>query len=356
MCIARLVKPIGIVACLALITATSFAGSPSAAPARVPFVVGLTTVKAISTPQGDYESLSVLDTIDAAGYRIVLSAEAPSDDGEGTVEISVPRRVNAEDQRTARKMRNYYHSGDPQTFPGTVPGFSLAVMNDLRTSGKAAFTYVKVNQMFGFSSDQLLTGTLTRVAISSRQVLVNGRVTALSVIHARAHLRDASDAEDYEYEVLDDPDNPLMLAWSGGEMSSRILRIEYPEPTNAPNSMEQQLAVNEPVQIYGIYFAFARADIRPQSERVLKEIASILKTHPEWKLRIDGHTDNVGGDASNLELSKRRAAAVKSALVTRYHVDPARLSTGGYGASSPREKNDTAEGRALNRRVELRRE
>ena len=144
---------------LALSASSSFAAAPTATT-RVPFVVGLTTVKAISTPQGDYESLSVLDTIDATGYRIVLSAEAPADDGDGTVEISVPRRVKSEDQRTARKMRNYYHSGDPQTFPGTVPGFSAAVMNDLKSSGKAAFTYVKVSQVFGFTSDQLLTELL----------------------------------------------------------------------------------------------------------------------------------------------------------------------------------------------------
>jgi len=341
---------------LALSASSSFAAAPTAVTTRVPFVVGLTTVKAISTPQGDYESLSVLDTIDATGFRIVLSAEAPADDGEGTVEISVPRRVKSEDQRTARKMRNYYHSGDPQTFPGTVPGFSAAVMNDLKSSGKAAFTYVKVNQVFGFTSDQLLTGTLVKVALTSLQVPVNGRTTTLPVIHAKAHLSDGSDAEDYEYDVLDDPGNPLILAWSGGEMSSRILRIEYPEPITAPTSIERKLAAHEPVQIYGIYFAFARADIRPQSERVLKEIATVLQTHPDWKLRVDGHTDNVGEDAANLELSKRRGAAVKAALVTRFHIDAARLSTGGYGSSSPRETNDTAKGRALNRRVELRRE
>jgi OOP family OmpA-OmpF porin len=110
------------------------------------------------------------------------------------------------------------------------------------------------------------------------------------------------------------------------------------------------------VQVYGICFAFARAEIRPQSERVLNEIAAVLKAHAALRLRVDGHTDNVGVDASNLELSKRRAAAVKAALVTRYHIDAARLSTDGYGASSPREKNDTPEGRARNRRVELRRQ
>jgi outer membrane protein OmpA-like peptidoglycan-associated protein len=89
---------------------------------------------------------------------------------------------------------------------------------------------------------------------------------------------------------------------------------------------------------------------------VLEEIAGVLKDDPEWKLTVSGHTDNVGGDAYNLDLSKRRAAAVKQALVAQYHVAPERLSTDGFGASRPVDTNDTLAGRARNRRVELTRE
>jgi outer membrane protein OmpA-like peptidoglycan-associated protein len=71
---------------------------------------------------------------------------------------------------------------------------------------------------------------------------------------------------------------------------------------------------------------------------------------------VEGNTDNIGGDAYNLDLSKRRAAAVKEALVTQYHIAADRLSTNGFGASHPIETNDTLEGRARNRRVELTRE
>ena len=79
----------------------------------------------------------------------------------------------------------------------------------------------------------------------------------------------------------------------------------------------------------------------------------MLKTHPDWKLQVDGHTDGVGNDAANLDLSKRRSAAVKAALVGRYGIADGRLSTAGHGESSPQATNDTAEGRARNRRVEL---
>jgi OOP family OmpA-OmpF porin len=110
------------------------------------------------------------------------------------------------------------------------------------------------------------------------------------------------------------------------------------------------------VDVYGVYFSFNRANIRAQSEPVLRVIASILKKNPTWHLRIDGHTDNIGRDAANLDLSRRRAASVKDALVRRFGIDASRLTTGGYGASSPIDRNDTPEGRARNRRVELRRE
>ena len=117
--------------------------------------------------------------------------------------------------------------------------------------------------------------------------------------------------------------------------------------------IEQQLAEKKPVQIYGIYFDFASATIRPQSEAVLAEIADVLRKNPAWTLTVDGHTDNIGGDAFNQKLSEQRAAAVKDALVTRYQIAANRLTTRGYGDTRPIETNSTIAGRARNRRVEL---
>jgi outer membrane protein OmpA-like peptidoglycan-associated protein len=117
--------------------------------------------------------------------------------------------------------------------------------------------------------------------------------------------------------------------------------------------MEQHLALDKRVDVYGIYFDFASDRLRPESAPVLAEIAAVLAKNEGWKLNINGHTDNVGSDASNLELSRLRATSVKNALVERYGVAAGRLSTGGFGASQPQAKNDTPEGRARNRRVEL---
>jgi len=119
------------------------------------------------------------------------------------------------------------------------------------------------------------------------------------------------------------------------------------------NEVEQQLAQDKRADVYGIYFNFASDELRPESEPVLREIAAALQAHPDWKLTVNGHTDNIGGDASNLDLSHRRAVAVRKALAERFQVDASRLLTDGFGASQPKASNDTAGGRALNRRVEL---
>lgn len=324
----------------------------------VPFIVGLTTVRAVETPEGDYESLRVVDAIDAQGYRITASAQVPGDDGDGPIDVQVTCRISAVDQRSARKMRVYFHTGDAESFPGTVPGISAAVLEDLRRSGRALLTVVDVGELFGVAvARRELTGTITRVTggPATLPVIVNGRVTALPVIHAAGELTQDDEAEDYDFYFLDDPRNPMVLRSKGPDMASNILRIEYPEPA-ARGSLERALANHDVATVYGVYFSFAKADLRKPSDAVLAEIAAILAANPGWKLRIDGHTDGIGSDAANLELSRRRAAAVKQALVTRFHVDATRLTTGGYGESAPKATNATPEGRALNRRVELRRE
>ena len=117
--------------------------------------------------------------------------------------------------------------------------------------------------------------------------------------------------------------------------------------------IEPELAKEKKALVYGIYFDYKSDEIKKESEPVLKEIAQAMADKPDWKLTITGHTDNIGGHKYNLDLSQRRAAAVKKALVERYHEDPNRLSTGGDGDFHPVDTNDTLEGRARNRRVEL---
>ena len=103
----------------------------------------------------------------------------------------------------------------------------------------------------------------------------------------------------------------------------------------------------------GILFATGKADLRPESRPVLKEIANTLTKYATLKILIEGHTDNVGAASSNLSLSDARAAAVKTALVTQFGIDGSRLTTKGFGDTKPSAPNTTAVGRAQNRRVEI---
>jgi outer membrane protein OmpA-like peptidoglycan-associated protein len=105
--------------------------------------------------------------------------------------------------------------------------------------------------------------------------------------------------------------------------------------------------------IYGIYFDTGKADVKPQSEEALAEIAKLLSKNPTLNLYVVGHTDNVGTLSSNMDLSQRRAEAVVKALISKYSIGANRLYAAGVGPLSPVVANNTEEGRAKNRRVEL---
>lgn len=325
---------------------------------QIPLVVGLTTMRAVSGPLGDYETVQVLEEISRASFKLVRSGEAPDDSGT-TREISVSRRVRLEDLRTARTLRTYFHESDPEEFPGTSPLATTVMVNELRSAGKTTVRYFDVEPQFGRTVvTRTLHGVLARIGAGSVDVplLVNGKRIALRALHVTGRLTDGDGSEDFDYDILNDSENPLLLRSKGPGFASAITRIEFPTPNDAVDSLERTLAQQRPVAVYGIYFAYAHANIRPVSDKVLQEIAAVMRKNPDWKLRIDGHTDSIGGDISNLDLSKRRAEAVKTALVKQYGILASRLKTGGYGASQPQEKNNTVEGRARNRRVVLTRE
>ena len=105
--------------------------------------------------------------------------------------------------------------------------------------------------------------------------------------------------------------------------------------------------------VYGIYFDTGKAEIKPESEPALKEIAKLLQADPKLKLYVVGHTDNSGGLDYNMKLSKDRADAVVKALTGKYGIAASRLSAFGVGPLAPVASNQTEEGRAKNRRVEL---
>ncbi|MDF3845074.1 OmpA family protein, partial [Pseudomonas citronellolis] len=101
-----------------------------------------------------------------------------------------------------------------------------------------------------------------------------------------------------------------------------------------------------------VKFDFDKSRVKQNSYVDIKNLADFMKQYPSTSTTVEGHTDSVGTDAYNQRLSERRANAVRDVLVNEYGVEGGRVSAVGYGESRPVADNGTAEGRAVNRRVE----
>jgi OmpA-OmpF porin, OOP family len=117
--------------------------------------------------------------------------------------------------------------------------------------------------------------------------------------------------------------------------------------------MSKALADSGKVALYGINFDTDKDTLRPDSERTLMEIGKLMADDPRLNIHVVGHTDNQGKPDYNLDLSRRRAAAVTRALTSKYGIAASRLDAFGCGQYAPAASNDSEEGRAKNRRVEL---
>jgi outer membrane protein OmpA-like peptidoglycan-associated protein len=118
-------------------------------------------------------------------------------------------------------------------------------------------------------------------------------------------------------------------------------------------AMKKTIVETGRVALYGLFFDTGKADIRPESRPALDEIAKLMKGDPALRLLVVGHTDTVGSQQGNQDLSLRRAQAVIDALVKGHGIDAKRLQAAGVGFASPVATNRTEQGRAKNRRVEL---
>jgi outer membrane protein OmpA-like peptidoglycan-associated protein len=119
-----------------------------------------------------------------------------------------------------------------------------------------------------------------------------------------------------------------------------------------PSPIATNIAQTGKAIVYGVLFDIASDKIRAESDPTLNEVLGLMQAQPALNLEISGHTDSVGNEAYNLDLSKRRAQSVV-AWLTAKGVAAGRLTAAGYGKTQPVADNATPQGRALNRRVEL---
>lgn len=128
-------------------------------------------------------------------------------------------------------------------------------------------------------------------------------------------------------------------------------------PTAATNELEAFFADNgesvpKRIDLQGLKFDHDSARLSDEGNKMLDSVAATLKAHPTSKMRIEGFTDDTGSAAHNQILSSRRAIAVRDSLVG-HGVDASRITTAGYGSANPLQPNETEQGRAANRRIEL---
>jgi outer membrane protein OmpA-like peptidoglycan-associated protein len=146
---------------------------------------------------------------------------------------------------------------------------------------------------------------------------------------------------------------PMAGTWNGKKVTADVGNCpHWSSKGGAQERMTKELEELGRTRVYGINFDTDSDVLKSESKPTIDKIAALLKANAGWALSIEGHTDNTGGEVHNKTLSEQRANAVKTYLVTA-GIDASRLTTAGLGATVPLGDNNTAAGRAQNRRVEL---
>ena len=329
-------------------------------PTGIPLVEGLRLTSALHFPDGDRENLVTVSAISNDGV-VYKWRDRERRGARPRDEHFFSRLVSLNDLAAAPRLNPVFEETERAEHPGfTAMSLSRAAYARASTNPEIPFTIVDLESgplggQFASLGSALLTyrGTLARVGVQPEKVpvLLDGLRTDLPALHLRGHFALAEKVLDAEFWFLADSANPLLLRSVSGRDVFQMIRID--RPTMATPTVEDELRKDCRAEVPGVYFASARTDLEPESRPALFGIATMLKRHPDWSLAIEGHTDSIGGAASNKALSERRAAEVRSALVTTFGIDGSRLKVSGFGATRPKESNATLEGRARNRRVEV---
>ena len=358
------------------VTPCTLAPFPAQGAARIPLQASTVVTTAWGIKHGDVETRTTISSTGPTSLALSASTGAYKDDLDHDWKSSAPQHaVCNEDFATADTYATVSGANMPEIIHGiTRLRLSDKAFQEVRSTGKTNLVYWDVLPHGDTVKPTHQAGLLTRVEPEEvpYPMIVNDQRVNLPAVHIAGIMdpvgKDPTPKKDRPFHsaadlyVIDDPLDPLVLMFRlkdpklhDGKFRIEVTKIDYTVP-HPVNLVEKQLAENKRAVTWGIYFDFNKATIKPESTPVLKQIVQAMTDNPDWKLTVEGNTDNIGGDAYNLDLSKRRAAEVKRTLVTEYHIAPDRLSTDGFGASHPIDTNDTLEGRARNRRVELSRE
>lgn len=155
--------------------------------------------------------------------------------------------------------------------------------------------------------------------------------------------------------VKDQVETWAHIAASGNQYSIHVVEKELMKQDVKVDASQLAGSIRSTgrASVYGIYFDSGKSEVKPESTPALTEIAKMLKSDAALRLYVVGHTDNTGTFDNNIRLSNDRALAVIKELTARYSIEPSRLKAFGAGPTSPLQSNQTEQGKAKNRRVEL---
>ncbi len=337
---------------------------------------------------------SVVDaTTEAIVYQLRVSSPADAQANADLAKFVFRRSVRREDITQAMRINLFNSSVDPPMFAGqTFEETSVKAVTMLKSGAEVPYVIGVIDaedpmggigammqqvskQSAGGKSGSPLSGmaslfsaghtyyrgTLKRVEAEPvlLPVLLDGVRISLPAVHAQGMIANGDKVIQAQFWWLDSPGWPVTLKWSltrgAHTASQQVTKIDRPPPETGPKSggIADALQKSCHVELSGIYFNTGSAVLLPESQPALRNIAQAVLQSKQPVLDIEGHTDNVGTAQLNQELSQKRAQAVRQALVAQLGVPPGKLTATGFGLTHPVESNDTVEGRARNRRVEL---
>jgi outer membrane protein OmpA-like peptidoglycan-associated protein len=366
----------GLVALLMLGPALVGAESPRIVIQRGMVLTGARQGDTVGKSRVDTEIVTTVSELDAEHVALtqafVYSKKgAPNASVGGSLQGYVTRQA---DLLGGHKIHDGYCEGDAANLPGVTgwPLASAAIVQDLASTGTTKVSVVEChNALIGGLTHQLYRGSLAVVGKGTEpfRVLLDGARVEVPVYHVKGPLSLlGNEAAKQELWILAFPASPIVMrsAWQSEDPDDiakhqdtatfQVVRIDAPDASEqqAVTALSAQLSAKTcRAELHGVYFDSDSAALLSASDGTLRDVAGLVKARADWTLTVEGHTDNTGTPEHNLDLSNRRAAAVKDALVARFGVPAARLATAGFGQTRPVEDNTTVEGRARNRRVEL---
>jgi outer membrane protein OmpA-like peptidoglycan-associated protein/tetratricopeptide (TPR) repeat protein len=228
-----------------------------------------------------------------------------------------------------------YYSSDRSDSKGGLDIYSFDLRSDIRPN-KTLWIKGKV---FDKNTNKGLPSTVELIDLASKR-----SISRVQTDETGNYLVTLPVGKDYAFNV-----NRRGYLFYSDNFS---LKDKSPDSTYDKNIPLQPIEVNASIVLKNIFFDFSKYDLKPESQVELDKVVQLMQDNPTVKIQIEGHTDNVGTSADNMKLSENRAKSVVNYLVSK-NISITRLTAKGFGATKPIADNKTEEGKAQNRRTEL---